>query len=176
MPSGAGWKRNENYHHFRCQVWNGNWSVVFFTLTRRRSWDTRRSTSSWYVSSPGLHARTAIKKTTQASYPIILLMLSARGRAFSLFDYLRYHCYEICSQFMKVRWDCSMAAFASYDCPKNFTVFRNKRAHPQTRNIVSLKKKKRRTCHSKVFTLTIQRCNHHQKKMHWPDINTLKES
>lgn len=86
---------------------------------------------------------TAIKKTTQASYPIILLMLSARGRAFSLFDYLRYRCYEICSQFMKVRWDCSMAAFASYDCHRNFTVFQNKRAHSQTRNIVSLQKKKR---------------------------------
>lgn len=119
---------------------------MFFTLACRRSWATRCSTSSCYASSTGLHAHTAIKKTTQGSYPIILLMLSARGRVFSLFNYLRYHCYEICSQFMKVRWNCSTAAFASNECHRNSTVFQNKRAHPQMRNIVSLQKK-RCTCH-----------------------------
>lgn len=148
---------------------------MFFTLACRRSWATRCSTSSCYASSTGLHAHTAIKKTTQGSYPIILLMLSARGRAFSLFNYLRYHCYEICSQFMKVRWNCSTAAFASNECHRNSTVFQNKRAHPQMRNIVSLQKKMHLSP-TKYLFWQFKDATVTKNKMHWRHTNTLEES
>lgn len=92
-------------------------------------------------------------------------MLSAMGGVFLIFNYLRYHYYEICSQFMKIQWNSPTAAFVSNDCNRKFTVyFETNRISSKNEKYSFIAKKKDALVTSNAFTRTIKICNHHRKR------------